>query len=200
MIKSLAMVLMPLAEFKQALAEYGESLKVLARESIAYGMARGVAKPVELTQWPQELVQPGASFVTLMLNGELRGCIGSITAVRPLVVDISDNAFAAAFRDFRFAPLNGAEFESINVSISVLSPLQIIEVKNNKELEECLVPNLDGVVLEYAVDRRAVFLPQVWESLSDPHEFLLHLKQKGGIPAAAQPPDLKAYRFGVVKL
>jgi len=139
-----------------------------------------------------------ATFVTLKQSGQLRGCIGSLQAVRPLGVDVRENAIAAAFRDPRFAPLAAAEFEATSVEVSLLSADERIEAASEQDLVERLRPGVDGLILEYR-GRRATLLPQVWEALADPREFLAALKRKAGLPEDFWTPGLSVSRYAVTK-
>ncbi len=129
---------------------------------------------------------PGASFVTLTSGrapgGALRGCIGSLEARRPLREDVKANAVAAALHDPRFAPLTARELDDTVVEVSVLSAPTVLPAADEAELLARLRPGVDGVVLS-ACGRRATFLPQVWEQLPDPADFLARLRRKAGLPA-----------------
>ena len=146
---------------------------------------------------PPVLSQYGASFVTLKLNGELRGCIGSVYPTKPLVLDILDNAKNAAFQDFRFEPLTMAEFANIEVSISLLSEIQRIPFKDERDLLSKIYPY--GIILAER-DRRAVYLPVVWEQLPEREVFLNSLKEKAGFPAEYFSRSIEAYRFSAISL
>jgi len=172
----------------------GATLLALARGAIAE--AFGESAPVyEAAAW---LDEPGATFVTLTRHGELRGCIGSLTAERPLREDVASNARAAAFHDPRFAPLAPREYSGIEVEVSLLSPLQPLTFQSEAELLAQLRPGVDGLVFEHG-RRRGTFLPQVWEQLPEPHDFLAHLKRKAGLPADFWTHDIKVSRYSVNK-
>lgn len=127
------------------------------------------------------LLQPGASFVTLHKAGQLRGCIGSLQASRPLAEDVVNNAFSAAFRDPRFSALQPHETEQLALEISVLSAPQAIPGCDSQEaLLAQLRPFVDGLILSDGY-RRATFLPSVWEQLPDKQQFVAHLLRKGGM-------------------
>lgn len=122
----------------------------------------------------------GASFVTLMLDGHLRGCVGSIEAHRPLLVDVRENAVAAAMRDPRFAPVTPAEVPGLVLHVAVLTPPAPLDVDSLEEAYAALRPGVDGVVAIIAGRYRATFLPRVWDDLPDPEQFLRHLWLKAG--------------------
>jgi AmmeMemoRadiSam system protein B/AmmeMemoRadiSam system protein A len=175
-------------------AEKGETLLKLARSEIASRLGQDAAPPTQAS-W---LAEPGASFVTLTRQGELRGCIGTLEAHRPLGLDVRENAVAAAFRDPRFTPLSRAEFDDVRVEVSVLSPPEPVVVNDEAAALALLRPNIDGVVFEYA-HHRSTFLPQVWEQLPEPAEFLAHLKRKAGLSMDFWADDVRLSRYTVSK-
>ena len=172
----------------------GEVLLPIARSAIAreLGLAQTVAEDAE---WLRE---PGASFVTLKQGEALRGCIGSLEARRALLDDVKANAVAAAFRDPRFPPLSRDELTRTRVELSLLSPLQPLGFESEGDALSQLRPQIDGIVFEYGY-HRSTFLPQVWEELSDPTEFLATLKQKAGLPPDFWDRDVKLARYTVSK-
>lgn len=172
----------------------GATLLRLARRAI--GEALGVDVPaIEDAPW---LDEPGATFVTLTIDGELRGCIGSVMAHRALRDDIHENALGAAFRDPRFRPLKAEAFNDIRVEVSLLTPPEPIDVADEAEAIAALRPHEDGVVLEYG-PFAGLFLPQVWEQLPTPRSFLAHLKRKAGLPADFWASGVRLSRFRVCK-
>jgi AmmeMemoRadiSam system protein A len=149
--------------------------------------------------WPHEwLRQPGASFVTLRLEGELRGCIGSVQARRGLGDDVASNARAAAYRDPRFPPVLRSEWPRLQVEVSLLSPREPMSAASEGDALTQLRPGVDGVYLEYG-EHSATFLPQVWSSLPEPREFLQELRRKAGLPAGFWHPDVRLSRYTVEK-
>ena len=181
-------------ESEQAEAEKGASLLQLARAEIAKQFWELMPAP-PARPW---MAEPGASFVTLTRHGDLRGCIGSLEAHRPLGQDVRENALAAAFRDPRFMPLSRAEFDEVRVEVSVLSPHEPLVVGSEKDALDALRPGIDGVVFEYG-NSRSTFLPQVWEQLPDPAEFLAHLKRKAGLPLDFWTEGVRLSRYTVSK-
>ena len=168
----------------------------LAKASIQYGLQNGRPIAVTLGNYPPYLQEQGACFVTLQINNELRGCIGSLEAHRTLVEDIADNAYAAAFRDPRFGPVSEAEYPNLQYHISVLTPPEPMTFNSQEDLLKQIRPGIDGLVLS---DKgyRGTFLPSVWESLRTPEEFLSHLKQKAGLPMNYWSDTLKVERYTV---
>ena len=174
--------------------EFGQTLLPIARASIARTLGRSLAAS-ETAPW---LLDPGACFVTLTQQGELRGCIGSLEAHRPLLVDVKANAVAAAFRDPRFSPLAVQELEYTEIEISLLSPMRALTFAGEAEALAQLRPGVDGVVFEFGA-RRSTFLPQVWEQLPDTQEFMAHLKRKAGLPASFWAAEVRLQRYTVSK-
>jgi AmmeMemoRadiSam system protein A len=132
------------------------------------------------------------------LEDRLRGCIGTLKAHRPLLEDVKANARNAAFRDPRFKPLSTAELDRTTVAISVLSALETLTARDEEEALALLRPGIDGVVFEYG-HHRSTYLPQVWEDLPDPHEFLATLRQKAGLPPDFWDAEVKLARYTVSK-
>jgi AmmeMemoRadiSam system protein A len=171
----------------------------LAREAITRATHRQESPPVDLDAVSGEVRRDGASFVTLTKHGELRGCIGSLEPRRPLALDVRENAVAAAFNDPRFPPLRPSELDDLCVEVSVLSPPEPLSYDGPADLIAQLHPGVDGVVVERGWNR-ATFLPQVWEKLPDPHQFLQHLCLKAYLPADAyRHPGLDVYTYQVEK-
>lgn len=166
----------------------------IARHAIdeAFG---DVAPPAKDAPWLSEL---GACFVTLTLDGELRGCMGSLEAHRSLLQDIRNNALSAAFRDPRFPPLTKEEWGCTRVEISLLSPLEAMKFFDENDAASQLQADRDGVVIEYQ-SHRGTFLPQVWQQLPDPLVFFSHLKMKAGLTPDFWAEGIKLYRYRVTK-
>jgi hypothetical protein len=144
------------------------------------------------------LRQPGACFITLMAGERLRGCIGTLRAHRALLDDVKLNAVAAAFRDPRFKPLTTTEFTAVAVEISVLSALEPMTVADEQDAVRQLRPGVDGVVFQYG-HHTGTFLPQVWDNIGDPAEFLAQLRYKAGLPPDFWDSDVRLSRYGVTK-
>ena len=144
------------------------------------------------------LAQPAATFVTLTQGGQLRGCIGSLEAYRPLAADVAENAFSAAFRDPRFSPLAAEELPRTRIEVSLLDTPQPMTFSDEADALAKLCPGVDGLILTHG-GRRATFLPQVWESLPEPRRFLQQLKLKAGLPADFWDGRITLSRYGVQK-
>lgn len=177
-------------------AEHYPLLLDIARDSIRHGLQRGGQLSVIAEDYPEVLREKRATFVTLKIDGALRGCIGTLEAHRPLVKDIADNAFAAAFRDPRFGRLSEPEFERLHYHISVLTPPEPMQFEDEADLLRQLRPAVDGLVLEDG-PFRGTFLPSVWESLPEPVQFLRHLKQKAGLAQQHWSPTVRIRRYTV---
>jgi len=172
----------------------GQALLLTARNAI--GKRFGcTASPVGTLA---ELAEPGATFVTLTQRGQLRGCIGSLEAQRPLAIDVAENAIAAAFRDPRFPPLEKDELPRTRVEVSLLTPAEPFPVASEADALSRLRPGIDGLILSYG-RRRATFLPQVWESLPEPRQFVAQLKLKAGLPADFWHEQIALARYGARK-
>ena len=182
------------AETDQQDVDKGATLLKLARSEIASKLGQTVPSTKQ-TSW---LAEPGASFVSLTRQGALRGCIGTLEAHRPLGLDVRENAMAAAFHDPRFMPLTLAEFEEIRVEVSLLSPSEPLLVVSEEEALVSLRPGIDGVVFVYG-HHRSTFLPQVWEQLPEPAEFLAQLKRKAGLAADFWADQVRLSRYTVIK-
>jgi len=156
-------------------------LLVIAREAIGRYLEKGVKLDLKPSEVPtKRLTEDGACFVTLHMGGELRGCIGSLEAHRPLVMDVIDNALACAFGDPRFFPLAAGELPKVRISISVLTKPEPFPVKGPEDLLKKLEPKKHGLILEQGT-ARATFLPAVWDELPEKEEFLAHLSMKAGL-------------------
>jgi len=176
--------------------EAGRTLVALARAAIAHRL--DPAQPAPRADAALWLKQCGATFVTLMHEGRLRGCIGSLAAARPLGEDVVENALAAAFRDPRFAPLTAAEWAGTQVEVSLLGAPKPIAFADEAELLAAIEPGLDGIIVA-ADGKRATFLPQVWESIPDKRRFLAELVAKAGLPADTRLARCKVSRYRVAK-
>jgi AmmeMemoRadiSam system protein A len=171
-----------------------QTLLEVARRSIAHALEHGDQIPLNIEDYPEPLRQPRATFVTLHLNGELRGCIGTLEAHQPLVLDVAQNAYSAAFSDPRFLPVTAAESTQLEIHISILNPAQEIHFTSQRDLIGQLQPGVDGLILQEGL-RRGTFLPSVWEQLPRPEEFFAHLKLKAGLPPDYWSPELQVWRY-----
>ena len=172
----------------------GEILLPIARAAIARELGRAL-DAAENAPWLRE---PGATFVTLRQGERLRGCIGSLKARRPLLQDVKSNALAAAFSDPRFPPLGREELDVTRVEVSLLSPLESLRFTSEAHALEQLRPGVDGLVFEYGY-HQSTFLPQVWEEIAEPADFLGTLKQKAGLPPDFWDVEVKLARYTVSK-
>jgi hypothetical protein len=166
----------------------------VARASIQHGLRHRQALEVNPGDYPESLRPLRATFVTLEKGGQLRGCIGALTAYQPLVQDVAAHAYAAAFEDPRFPELRMEEFSALEVHISVLSPPEPLHFVSEDELLAQLRPGEDGLILHFR-HHRGTFLPSVWEHLADPYVFLAQLKQKAGLPLDFWSPELQVERY-----
>ncbi|MDD2922800.1 MAG: AmmeMemoRadiSam system protein A [Anaerolineales bacterium] len=154
----------------------------LAREALEFGVRGKKLPPLIAASLTPRLLENGASFVTLTVNRELRGCIGALEAYQPLAADVREHAVAAALEDPRFPPVDESELSRIHIEVSRLTAPIPLEYSSSEDLLARLNPHEDGVILKYG-RRRATFLPQVWEQIPDPEDFLNHLCAKMGAPS-----------------
>lgn len=177
--------------------EERQMLLTLARKAIASAAQGKELPPLDLDELPESLRSEGASFVTLNKQGMLRGCIGSLEARRPLALDVRENAVGAALRDPRFPPVQPEEVDNLHIEISVLSTPEPLDYDDGDDLLAKLRPGVDGVVIERDW-HRGTFLPQVWDKISDPQQFLHRLCLKAGLsPDAYRSGDLDVYTYQV---
>lgn len=165
-----------------------------ARSSIRSGLSEG--RPLTLVPgvFEEALQTHRATFVTLNEHDQLRGCIGHLEAMQPVIKDVADNAFSAAFRDSRFPPVGEHELELLQIHISVLSPAQPLSFTSEKDLLGQIRPGTDGLILQNG-HNRGTFLPSVWEQLPTREEFLAHLKIKAGLPANYWSNGMRVSRY-----
>lgn len=169
----------------------------LARRSIEAVSRRRTLPRIQLTDYSPRLQEVGASFVTLTIQGSLRGCIGTLEAYQPLVLDVIEHAVAAASQDYRFSPVAPSEIQMIAIEISVLSPAKKMEYSSTDNLLEQLIPGENGVILKDGRSR-ATFLPQVWDQLPEKEEFLAHLCLKMGAASNAwKSKNLEVFTYQV---
>lgn len=174
--------------------ENREILLGTAKESIRYGVDHNRSPSIDPQVYPEQLRAVRASFVTLYLENRLRGCIGTLEAVSPLVKDVSDNAYKSAFSDPRFDPVSESEVDKLGIHLSILSPPVEMVFKSEEDLLAQLQPTIDGIILQED-GRRGTFLPSVWESLPDPSDFVKQLKRKAGLPVDYWSTRIKAFRY-----
>ena len=170
-----------------------QQLLQLARESIHKGLS-GETLAVKVSDYPTLLREPRATFVTLEVEAQLRGCIGTLEARQPLVEDVVSNAHGAAFRDTRFPVLTMTEFKRLEIHISILSSPEPMEFVSEDDLIAKLRPRVDGLILEEGI-YRGTFLPAVWEALPVPSEFLRQLKIKAGLNADYWSDRIRVRRY-----
>ena len=171
----------------------------LADDAIVDGLqGRPLVRP-DVDALPPALREPRGVFVTLTVDGELNGCIGTIDASEPLGCAVGRCARSAAFSDPRLPPLRPEDYASLTIEVSVLSPLTPIPATSRQQVLDQLRPGVDGLQIT-AGPRQAVFLPAVWEKLPAPTDFLDHLLRKAGLRSGTWPPRMRAWRFTADKL
>jgi len=171
-------------------------LESIVKQSILNGLECHSPLKVNVADYTEALQRKKASFVTLNINNELRGCIGTLSPHCPLVKDIAHNAYAAAFQDPRFPNLDKQEYKQLQYHISILSDTSPIQFDSEQSLLSQIRPGVDGLVLKEH-HQQGTFLPSVWEQLPEPEMFLQHLKHKAGLPANYWSKTLQVYRYTV---
>jgi hypothetical protein len=171
----------------------------IARQSIAYGLQNRRPLRVDINACSRSLQSKCASFITLKLNRQLRGCIGALTAHQPLAKDVAEHAFAAAFKDSRFSPLSAAEQTQLDIHISILTPPENMHCVSEDELLQQLQPGIDGLIFT-AGKHQATFLPSVWESLPTSQEFVQQLKLKAGLDKDFWSKDVQLQRYRTISI
>jgi AmmeMemoRadiSam system protein A len=151
----------------------------LARHVISNRLSKKTSLPLPEKKVPA-FEEKNGCFVTLHLNSQLRGCIGIIEPVKPLIIGIKEYAIHAAFDDPRFSPVSQDELGNISIEISLLTRPMPLTFRDAEDLTSQLKPGVHGVILSKGY-HRATFLPQVWEQLPDPKDFLTHLCRKAGM-------------------
>src|SRR5690349_6916144 len=163
----------------QLTLEEQKTLLRMAREAMEHGVKHEKLPPLDSDSLTPRMREDGASFVTLTVRGQLRGCIGALEPYQSLAEDVREHAVAAALEDPRFPPVSERELNGIEIEVSRLTRPIPLEYKDANDLLSKLRPGVDGVILRDAF-RRATFLPQVWEKISNPAEFLDNLCYKMG--------------------
>lgn len=176
--------------------EQRQQLHDIAYDSIKSGLSVGKVLDIDSSTLDDVLQINRATFVTLQINNQLRGCIGMLEPIRPLAEDVAHNAYAAAFSDPRFPALRDSELEQLDIHISILGTPEKMFFDSEEDLVRQLKPGIDGLIMEEG-SRRGTFLPSVWESLSEPQDFLNHLKMKSGLPENYWSDSIKIKRYQV---
>lgn len=176
--------------------EERQTLHTIARQSIQTGLEQQHPLVITLADYAEPLQQKRATFVTLNINQQLRGCIGTLSPYRALVDDIAHNAYAAAFSDPRFPALSQAEFTQLDYHLSILSETKPMTFNSEADLLAQIRPGIDGLILSDN-NQQGTFLPSVWEQLPTAQEFLQHLKRKAGLPMDYWSNSLQVSRYTV---
>lgn len=178
---------------------FGPLMLDLVGRTLEHAAKTGTPPNVNVDSFPEPLRDVRGTFVTLEKAGQLRGCIGTLEPHRPLIADVVANAYRAGFKDPRFPPITAEEIEALTWSISILTPKQAMRFRDEPDLLSQLRPGEDGLIIQDG-NRRATFLPQVWEQLPKPSAFLARLKQKAGLAPNHWSDSFQAWRYGVTKI
>lgn len=173
-----------------------EYLLKLARDAIASSFTKS---PLPVQDIPANCLEKRACFVTLTQEGQLRGCIGHLAPTQELYKDVIDCARAAAFGDPRFAPLQKGGLDKIKIEVSILSLLKKLDLSGQDAILEYFKENKPGVIIKKG-PRQATFLPQVWDGLPNPADFLAQLCQKAGLPRDEWENDLEIETYDIEKI
>ena len=172
-----------------------QTLIKLARESINYSLLNNLNKlQITIKQYSAELQKIKACFVTLEKHNQLRGCIGTLTARSPLVQEVVDSAYSAAFLDHRFPKVTLSEIQDLSIHISVLTTPEAMNFTSEEDLLSQIKPNIDGLILKVG-NLTGTFLPSVWEQIPNPRDFLQHLKNKAGLAANYWSDKIEVFRY-----
>jgi AmmeMemoRadiSam system protein A len=175
--------------------KHKQKLLKLSRSALEHIFKTGNERVPKDSDMPKELKEVRATFVTLTKKGQLRGCIGKLYPVQEIYKDVVANTYAAAFEDIRFLQLQKEELKDLKIEISILNLPKELKYKDSKDLISKLNKDKPGIILEQGL-RSATFLPQVWEELPKPEEFLSHLCQKAGLEPdiwKKEKLDIKTY-------
>jgi len=178
---------------------FGRTLLAAARAGVEHAVRTGGVLVVDPSDAAPELQTPAATFVSLHRGDELLGCIGSLAAARPLIVDVVENAASAVLRDPRCPVLRPIDVPDVRIDISLLTPSEPMQVASEADLISQLRPGIDGVTLEDR-GRRGTFLPVVWQSVPDPEDFVYELKRKAGLPEHGWSPTMRVSRYRTITI
>ena len=174
--------------------KYRTPLLDIAQQSIRHGIKTGACPNVDMSGFPHPMRTHRRTFVSVHTGGKLRGCVGSLAANNPLIADVVQNAYRAAFEDKRFKPLTEEDLAETDVSVSLLSTPRPMTFRSEADLVAQIQPDSDGLILQDG-NKRGIFLPVVWEQISEPREFLRHLKNKAGLPLDHWSDGIKLWRY-----
>lgn len=177
-------------------AFYSDYVIDICKKSIMSGLQIG---DFEINTYPCAFEEACATFVTLEIKGELRGCIGSVIPYRSLMKDLMENAHSAAFKDLRFEPLSQEEFDNLSIKVSILSQPERIIFESEDELLNKITPYKDGIIIRDG-NFQAVYLPSVWAQLPDKQDFMRSLKLKAGMSEDYFSETFQAFKFKAVEI
>jgi AmmeMemoRadiSam system protein A len=175
-----------------------DALFGLADLGVRAGLAGDLAPNVHPEILPVALREPRGVFVTLEVDGQLNGCIGSVVPAEPLGPAVAELAWRAAFADPRLPPLTPDDYASLEIKLSLIGPLEPVPAGSEEELAANLRPDVDGVLIRWG-SANATFLPGVWAKLPDRVTFLRHLEAKAGLRPGQWPPGMEAWRYGTAE-
>lgn len=175
------------------------TLLEVAKKSVEFGVEHHRPFPINPDEYSEQLTASLACFVTLEKYSELRGCIGTLEPIGPLISSVAKYAYAAAFEDPRFPQVVASELSDLDYEISVLSKPEKLYIDSEQALLEMVRPGVDGLIVEEGY-KRATYLPSVWEQISDAKMFVHELKRKAGLPRDHWSSEMNWYRYEAVKI
>lgn len=187
-----------LESLKEFSKYYGADLYDIAQKSLEEAVEHHHYSPSR-RDYPDAVFNKGAAFVTLTKKGELRGCIGTVIPFQAVAHDVAANAYEAAMEDSRFQPLSKEELPDIKISISLLTGFEEIIYSDENDLLSKIKKGTDGLILRDG-NRQGLFLPSVWEQISDKQDFLNNLKIKAGLSPSYWSNNIKVYRFRTLEI
>lgn len=174
--------------------QHKQNMLDIAWQALQYGLEQRRPLEVDTKQFDEILQCQQATFVTLEKNDQLRGCIGSLQAIEPLIINIAHNSYRAGFEDPRFSPITALELPLLSIHISILSQPTAMVVEDEQDLLTQLQPNIDGLILKEH-GYQSTFLPSVWHSLPKAKDFVQQLKLKAGLPQNYWSDTICFYRY-----
>ncbi len=173
-----------------------QKVLMVAKDAIQHGLEFCEALSINPLKFPAILQEKKATFVTLNLDGNLRGCMGNLLAQESIVESVARNTFNAAFNDPRFEGLEYDEAKNLSIHISILSKSEAIHIETEQQLQQQLTPHVDGLIIKEG-NRSGTFLPEVWHKIPEPEDFIRQLKRKAGLPENYWSKSLVFERYTV---
>jgi AmmeMemoRadiSam system protein A len=178
---------------------FAKVLLQLAQQVVIKGAELNDKPKIELKNIPRSLFTYRSCFTTIEIDHQLRGCYGSFTPAKPLIADVVDQSYNAAFKDPRFKPMTMKDVEVADISLSLLSIPCLFPIEDEQDLISKITPEKDGLILR-SKGKSGLFLPSVWDSLPEPEEFVKGLKRKAGFKEDYWSDDIQIFRYTAEKI